>query len=115
MLDEGAEGMDWQWFAEQLGIMAHDLREQPSVEAALGRITVSATELVEGCDAAGILVVSGHGSVSLVPSEPLVAELDQLQRKLDQGPCLDAVRRAAGGGRSGSPTSPRRIRGGPTS
>ncbi|MFF4858704.1 GAF and ANTAR domain-containing protein [Streptomyces rubiginosohelvolus] len=84
--------MDWQRFAEQIGAMAHDLLEQTSVEMTLGRITGSATELVAGCDAAGILVLSGQESLSLAPSEPLVAELDQLQRKLDQGPCFDAAR-----------------------
>ncbi|MGW7587743.1 GAF and ANTAR domain-containing protein [Streptomyces rubiginosohelvolus] len=88
--------MDWQGFAERIGVMAHDLLEQPSVDATLGRITGSAAELVAGCDAAGILVLSGTQSVSLAPTEPLVAELDQLQRTLDQGPCFDAARRSTG-------------------
>ncbi|MFD4750845.1 GAF and ANTAR domain-containing protein [Streptomyces rubiginosohelvolus] len=88
--------MDWQRFAEQIGAMAHDLLEQPSVDATLGRITGSATELVAGCDAAGILVLSGQESLSVAPSEPLVVELDQLQRKLDQGPCFDAARHSTG-------------------
>ncbi|MGW4628085.1 GAF and ANTAR domain-containing protein [Streptomyces rubiginosohelvolus] len=86
--------MDWQVFAEQIGVMAQDLLKQSSVDATLTRITGSATELVAGCDAAGILVLSGPESVSLAPSEPLVAELDQLQRKLGQGPCFDAARRS---------------------
>ncbi|MGW1439867.1 ANTAR domain-containing protein [Streptomyces griseus] len=88
--------MDWQRFAERIGVMAHDLLEQPSVDATLGRITGSATELVAGCDAAGILVLSGTESASLAPTEPLVTELDQLQRKLGQGPCFDTARRSTG-------------------
>ncbi|MEU3880623.1 ANTAR domain-containing response regulator [Streptomyces californicus] len=88
--------MDWRKFAEQIGVMAHDLLEQPSVDATLGRITGSAAELVAGCDAAGILVLSGQESASLAPTEPWVAELDQLQRKLGQGPCFDAARRSTG-------------------
>ncbi|MGW5803562.1 GAF and ANTAR domain-containing protein [Streptomyces bacillaris] len=87
--------MDWQGFAEQIGVMAHDLLEQPSVDATLRRITGSAAELVAGCDAAGILVLSAE-SVSLAPTEPWVAELDQLQRKLGQGPCFDAARPSTG-------------------
>ncbi|QTA36656.1 GAF domain-containing protein [Streptomyces sp. CA-256286] len=87
--------MDWQGFAEQIGDMAHDLLEQPSVDATLERITRLATELVAGCDAAGILVLSAE-SVSLAPTEPWVAELDQLQRKLCQGPCFDAARPSTG-------------------
>ncbi|MGW8488313.1 GAF and ANTAR domain-containing protein [Streptomyces sp. NPDC055886] len=88
--------MDWQELAEQIGAMAHDLLNQSSVDETLGRITGSATELVAGCDAAGILVLSGPESASLAPSEPLVVELDQLQRKLGQGPCFDAARHSAG-------------------
>lgn len=88
--------MDWQGFAERIGVMAHDLLKQPSVDATLSRITGSAAELVAGCDAAGILVLSGTESVSLSPTEPWVAELDQLQRKLGQGPCFDAARRSTG-------------------
>ncbi|MYT80915.1 Response regulator with putative antiterminator output domain [Streptomyces sp. MnatMP-M77] len=88
--------MDWQRFAERIGVMAHDLLEQPSVDATLGRITGSATELVAGCDAAGILVLSGTESASLAPTEPLVTELDQLQRKLGQGPCFDTARHPTG-------------------
>lgn len=76
--------------------MAHDLLEQPSADATLGRIPGSAAELVAGCDAAGILVLSGTELVSLAPTEPWVAELDQLQRTLDQGPCFDAARRSTG-------------------
>ncbi|GAA5608398.1 GAF and ANTAR domain-containing protein [Streptomyces griseus] len=88
--------MDWQRFAERIGVMAHDLLEQPSVDATLGRITGSATELVAGCDLAGILVLSGAESHSLAPTDPLAEELDQLQRKLGQGPCFDAARRSTG-------------------
>ncbi|ROV68785.1 GAF and ANTAR domain-containing protein [Streptomyces globisporus] len=87
--------MDWQGFAEQIGDMAHDLLEQPSVDATLGRITESAAKLVAGCDAAGILVLSAE-CVSLAPTEPWVAELDQLQRKLGQGPCFDAAHPSTG-------------------
>lgn len=76
--------------------MAHDLLEQPSVNETLGRITGSATELVEGCDAAGILLLSDQEAVSLAPSEPLVVELDQLQYRLGQGPCFDAARHSTG-------------------
>ncbi|MFI1189902.1 GAF and ANTAR domain-containing protein [Streptomyces californicus] len=88
--------MDWRKFAEQIGAMAHDLLEQSSVEATMERISGSATDLVVGCDAAGILVLSGTRSVSLAPSEGLVAELDRLQRELGQGPCFDAARRSTG-------------------
>ncbi|MHB0895726.1 GAF and ANTAR domain-containing protein [Streptomyces sundarbansensis] len=88
--------MDWRDFAEQIGLMARDLLAQPSVDATLERITDSAVELMTGCDAAGILVGRGTQSTSLAPTEPLVTELDQLQRKLEQGPCFGAARRSSG-------------------
>ncbi|MEV6263955.1 GAF and ANTAR domain-containing protein [Streptomyces sp. NPDC051784] len=87
--------MDWRDFAQRMSAMAHDLLEQPSVEATLERITGSATELVSGCDAAGILLLSGQTAQTLAPTESLVVELDQLQHRLGQGPCFDAARRSA--------------------
>ncbi|GGS25688.1 hypothetical protein GCM10010284_68110 [Streptomyces rubiginosohelvolus] len=85
------------------------------VEVTLGRITGSAVKLVAGCDAAGVLVLSVQGLVSLAPSKPLVAELDQLQRKLDQGPGLDVARREMGQRAFRIADFTERSRGGPTS
>ncbi|MFE5143565.1 GAF and ANTAR domain-containing protein [Streptomyces fagopyri] len=84
--------MDWHRFAQQMASMARDLLAQPSVDSTLARITGSATELVEGCDAAGILLVHGFEVETLAPTEQLVADLDQLQQRLGQGPCFDAAR-----------------------
>ncbi|MFF2996479.1 GAF and ANTAR domain-containing protein [Streptomyces sp. NPDC057950] len=86
--------MDWRQYAQQMASMARDLLAQPSVDATLERITSSATELVAGCDAAGILLVRGVEVQTLAPTEQLVVELDQLQRRLGQGPCFDAARRS---------------------
>ncbi|MFF3000719.1 ANTAR domain-containing protein [Streptomyces sp. NPDC057950] len=84
--------MDWHRFAQQMASMARDLLAQSSVAATLERITGSATELVEGCDAAGILLVHGLEVETLAPTEQLVADLDRLQQRLGQGPCFDAAR-----------------------
>ncbi|MFD6922391.1 GAF and ANTAR domain-containing protein [Streptomyces sp. NPDC059944] len=86
--------MDWRQFAQQMASMAHDLLAQESVAATLGRITHAATELVQGCDAAGILLLEGTEVASLAPTRPIVADLDQLQHRLGQGPCFDAARHA---------------------
>ncbi len=88
--------MDWRDFAQRMSAMAHDLLEQPSVKATLERVTGSATELVSGCDGAGILLLSGQTAQTLAPTESLVVELDQLQHQLRQGPCFDTARRSAG-------------------
>lgn len=52
--------MDWRRFARQMATMACDLLAQPSVDATLERITGSAMELMEGCDAAGVLILRGE-------------------------------------------------------
>ncbi|MFF0740431.1 GAF and ANTAR domain-containing protein [Streptomyces sp. NPDC004111] len=84
--------MSWERFAQQMASMARDLLAQESVTATLERITASATELVEGCDAAGILVVRDAKVESLAPTDQLVVDSDRLQERLGEGPCFDAAR-----------------------
>ncbi|MFE5919353.1 GAF and ANTAR domain-containing protein [Streptomyces sp. NPDC056468] len=84
--------MDWARFAQELASMARELLSQDSVDATLDRITKSATELVEGCEAAGILVLHGQRVQTLAPTEQLVVDSDQLQERLREGPCFDAAR-----------------------
>ncbi|MFG3017366.1 GAF and ANTAR domain-containing protein [Streptomyces sp. NPDC048254] len=83
--------MDWARFAQKLASMARDLLAQESVDATLARITGSATELVEGCDAAGILVLRGKEVRTLAPTEQLVVDSDRLQERLGEGPCFDVA------------------------
>ncbi|MFH9552972.1 GAF and ANTAR domain-containing protein [Streptomyces sp. NPDC017435] len=71
--------------------MARDLLAQDSVDATLERITASATELVDGCDAAGILVLQGKQVATLAPTDELVVDSDRLQARLGEGPCFDAA------------------------
>lgn len=84
--------MDWDRFAEQMATMARDLLAQESVDATLERISASATELVEGCDAAGILVLRDGGVQTLAPTGQLVVDSDRLQERMGEGPCFDAAR-----------------------
>ncbi|MFF4800952.1 GAF and ANTAR domain-containing protein [Streptomyces sp. NPDC001351] len=88
--------MDWGRFAQQMASMARDLLAQESVHATLERITHSAIELVEGCDAAGILMLHGTTVETLAPTQKLVVDSDQLQERLGEGPCFDAARTAEG-------------------
>jgi transcriptional regulator with GAF, ATPase, and Fis domain len=88
--------MDWARFAQQMAAMARDLLAQESVDATLNRITGSATELVEGCDAAGILVLRDHEVLTLAPTHDLVIDSDRLQERLSEGPCFDAARTREG-------------------
>ncbi|MFD7678382.1 GAF and ANTAR domain-containing protein [Streptomyces sp. NPDC059271] len=90
------EVMDWKDFAQQLASMARDLLAQPTVDATLKRITDAAGDLVEGCDAAGILILHGRTVETLAPSDGLVVACDQLQGAMREGPCFDAAQHSKG-------------------
>ncbi|MFF7607975.1 ANTAR domain-containing protein [Streptomyces parvulus] len=88
--------MDWRGFAQQMASLARDLLAQESVNDTLDRITGSATELVDGCDAAGILILRGRQVRSLAPTDQVVVESDALQERVGEGPCFDAARTSDG-------------------
>ncbi|MFF5405790.1 GAF and ANTAR domain-containing protein [Streptomyces misionensis] len=88
--------MDWRMFAERLASMARDLLAQETVTDTLERITRSATELVPGCDAAGILILQSKGVRTLAPTDQVVIDSDRLQERLQEGPCYDIARRGGG-------------------
>ena len=57
----------------------------------LSSIVELAVATVEGCDLAGVFLVEGDVVTTPVHTDPLVAEIDALQRSTGEGPCLDAV------------------------
>lgn len=62
-----------------------------SYDAVYEAICRSAVELVDGCDHASIML-RRNGRIQTVASTDEVAEgIDQLERAMDQGPCLDAI------------------------
>ncbi|MFI8092209.1 GAF and ANTAR domain-containing protein [Streptomyces sp. NPDC086080] len=72
--------------------MARDLLAEHTLDSTLEQITRSAVDLVDGCDASGILVLREGRVSSLAPTEQLVTESDRLQGLLREGPCFDAAR-----------------------
>lgn len=84
--------MDWEMFATRMGAMARDLLKQSSVDTTLERITGSATEIIEGCDAAGVLIRTGSRVHTLAPTGGLVVLSHDLQERMEEGPCFDAAR-----------------------
>ena len=84
--------MDWRTFAERMAALARDLLAQDTVTDTLEQITRSATELVPGCDAAGILILHAKGVRTLAPTGQVVIDSDQLQERLQEGPCYDVAR-----------------------
>ncbi|MEU2369357.1 GAF and ANTAR domain-containing protein [Streptomyces pseudogriseolus] len=84
--------MDWRVFAQRMASMARDLLAEHTLDATLEQISRSAVELVDGCDASGILVLSEGRVRSLAPTDELVTDSDRLQGELREGPCFDAAR-----------------------
>jgi hypothetical protein len=61
------------------------------VNAALQQVVDLAVATIDGCDFAGIFLIE-HGVVATkVLTDPVVAEIDGLQRQVGQGPSLDAI------------------------
>nr|BFD81033.1 GAF and ANTAR domain-containing protein [Streptomyces sp. Xyl84] len=88
--------MDWRDFAEKMADLARRLLAQPSPAATLEEIAAAAVELIDGCEAAGILAVRKGRAVSLAATAGMVEESDRLQGELGEGPCFDAARRVNG-------------------
>ncbi|MES9619433.1 GAF and ANTAR domain-containing protein, partial [Streptomyces tuirus] len=84
-----------QKFAEDMALLARRLLKQDSVQQTLDEIAASAVQLVDGCDAAGILAVRKGRAVTLASYGDMVEESDRRQGELGEGPCFDLARRAA--------------------
>ncbi|MFF8942051.1 GAF and ANTAR domain-containing protein [Streptomyces sp. NPDC014864] len=91
--------MDWRGFAEQMAELSRRLLAQESPQATLDEIVSAAVELIDGCDASGVLAVRKGRAVTLAAHGDMVEESDRLQGELGEGPCFDAAR-AANGARS---------------
>ena len=75
-----------------LGELAFDLQDRSDPESTLRFIVEGAVRLVPGANWAGISMINGCRVDARVPSDPLVAILDQLQSELNEGPCVEALR-----------------------
>jgi GAF domain-containing protein len=78
--------------AEVFGDLAVEMQAQKGGTDTLQSIVEAAPKVVPGARWAGISLVQGTKIVSEVPTSRAVAELDQLQSDLNQGPCLTALR-----------------------
>lgn len=62
-----------------------------SVEDTLSRVTAMAVELVHNVDYADVMLIDGDEFRSIAPTATLVTELDRVQLRHQQGPCLEAA------------------------
>ncbi|HEV7949482.1 MAG TPA: antitermination regulator, partial [Glaciihabitans sp.] len=71
---------------------ARDLQAETGTQHTLDRSVLIATQLIAGCDFAGVSVI--HPSQrpdSPAVTDGIVAKVNQLQYELKEGPCLDAI------------------------
>ncbi|MCW2601180.1 MAG: antitermination regulator [Frankiales bacterium] len=73
-------------------LAARTLFSAGSVEDTLARVVGLAVSTIEGCDFAGIFLVDGIAVTTPVHSDPLVLEIDGVQQRHNEGPCLNAIR-----------------------
>jgi transcriptional regulator with GAF, ATPase, and Fis domain len=87
-----ADSRDPRELAIALADMARRLLSQPSLQATLDQIVVSAIDLIEGCEMAGIMVIINRKVHTLAASDEKVRISDRMQGDVGEGPCFDAVR-----------------------
>ncbi|MET0997911.1 MAG: GAF and ANTAR domain-containing protein [Marmoricola sp.] len=75
----------------QLAEAARSMQEQTSTQATLDEAVVIATEIIDGCNLAGMSVVNATGITTPAGSSEVLKRLDGLQFELQEGPCYDAV------------------------
>jgi GAF domain-containing protein len=80
-------------FNRDLAAAARAMQDEDSPREAMERAVVVATEILPGCDAAGVCVVyRGERIDTHATSNDALRQVDALQHELQEGPCLDALR-----------------------
>lgn len=78
--------------AHTLGDLAVHMQAQQDSADILRTIVDAAAGIVPGARWAGISLIEGRRVVAVVPTDPIVAKLDELQTELGDGPCITALR-----------------------
>ncbi|MBF0660787.1 MULTISPECIES: GAF and ANTAR domain-containing protein [unclassified Rhodococcus (in: high G+C Gram-positive bacteria)] len=88
-MNASAEPQD---LGRQMAKLAREFYRPSSLADTLRGVTTAAVELVPDADCADVLVVTGRRKVeSYAATSTLPEELDAVQEKLGEGPCLDAA------------------------
>lgn len=88
-----ADSDEYLGLEKEFSEIALDLFAPDTVEETLQRIVHLAEESVEGCRAAGVLIIDDDDQPRTVASgDDLARRLDEAQVRADEGPCLDAAR-----------------------
>jgi hypothetical protein len=78
--------------AQLLGDLAIQIQAQSDKQATLHAIVAGAVSIVPGARWAGVSLIEGRRVCAEVPTDALVAELDEAQTALDERPCLSTLR-----------------------
>ncbi|HET8981621.1 MAG TPA: GAF domain-containing protein, partial [Pedococcus sp.] len=80
-------------FNRELAAAAREMQGEDSSRQAMERAVAIATEILPGCDAAGVCVVyRGDRIDTHATSNDTIRQVDALQHELQEGPCLEALR-----------------------
>jgi transcriptional regulator with GAF, ATPase, and Fis domain len=78
--------------AEHLAAIARDLHTEDSTQATLNAICGLSVDFVSGAEHAGITVVRGREFATVASTGEAPAEVDKIQYRTAEGPCVDAIR-----------------------
>jgi len=78
---------------EELAAAARAMADQRGTSDTLDRALRAAIDIIDGCELAGVSVVTRGGIETLAATSDALRKIDQLQHDLEQGPCRDALRR----------------------
>lgn len=85
---------DVEELATSLAHMARDLITQESVNSTLDGIVAHAVDMIDGCEAASIVVLNRNRQLStLAATNEVGPESNRIQTKLGEGPCFDVADR----------------------
>jgi len=84
--------MDRFEFDRHLASAARAMAEESGTQSTLDRAVQVATELIDGCDLAGISLVREGRIETPAASHEDLRQLDEMQFELEEGPCRDALR-----------------------
>ena len=79
-------------FAQQLADAARSMQGGTSTQETLDQVVLIATEIIHGCDLVGISIVRPDGIDTPAGSDERLNRIDELQFRLREGPCFDALR-----------------------
>lgn len=79
-------------FAQQLADAARSMQGWTSTQQTLDKVVSVATEIIQGCDLVGISIVHGDRIETEAGSDETLNRIDELQFRLREGPCFDALR-----------------------